>query len=274
MKPSQLVLSAAAAALLTAGYAAADISINSTSDSYSQNFNGLPNQDSGTFTWTDNSSLNGWYRRANVNNTDQTMDPDLVDYAVKGANVGNPGFYNVSTAGNSDRAAGFLVNGQPGGLKKGSLGVVFANNTGTTLTGFDLAYQGENWYKAVNETTLLFQWRVVDSFADINSDIDRAQDGWNDSGALSWTVAADTANAWVNGTANTASLSASISGMALADGQKLVMRWRIAESGAQRAGLMIDDVTVNNWVTIPEPSTAGMLSIALLFALLIRKIRV
>ncbi len=252
MKNMQKLTMALATIGLMAGIAGADIGITNLAQSYTQDFNTLPTQDTGTFTWTDNSTLDGWYRRANVSNADQTPDPDLVDYAVKGSSVSTSGFYNVSSAGNSDRAVGFRVNGQPAGLKKGSLGVIFDNNTGTTLTGFDLSYHGEKWYQSVNETTLLFQWRVVDSFADINNDIDRAQTGWNDAGALSWTVAGGAVNTWVNGTeaANSTNFSGSVTNnMSLAPGQKLVIRWRIAETGVGRAGLMIDDVQINNWVS-------------------------
>ena len=156
MKP---ILTSFMVAGLVAGGANADIAINSISDSYTQDFNSLPTQNSGTFTWADNSTLNGWYRRANVNNTTQTPDPDLVDYSAQGSNVGVPGFYNASTANNPDRAVGFRINGQPSGLKKGSVGVIFDNNTGLTLTGFDLSYQGEQWYQSLNATTLEFQWR-------------------------------------------------------------------------------------------------------------------
>jgi hypothetical protein len=272
MKMTLKVMAAVAAFSLAAGVTNADISINAVTDVYTQDFNSLPTQDAGTFTWTDNSTLNGWYRRANVNNTDQTPDPDLVDYAVKGANVGVPGFYNVSTLGNPDRAVGFRINGAPSGLKKGSLGLIFENNTGTTLTGFDVAYQGEQWFQSVNDTTLVYQWRVVDSFADINNDIDRAQAGWsNESSPLAWFVAGGSANAWMNGLQNSTSISGSVSGMSLAPGQKLVMRWRIPLAGAQRAGLFIDDVQVNNWVAIPEPGTLGLMMILGTSAIFIRR---
>ena len=62
------------------------ISITDTSFSYSQDFNGLPLNGAARsdLTWTDNSTLPGWYRRANVNNTDQTPDPHLKDYTAKG----------------------------------------------------------------------------------------------------------------------------------------------------------------------------------------------
>ncbi len=254
-------LASALVAGLLAGAANADIAINSVSDSYSQSFNSLPIQNSGTSTWTDNSTLGGWYRRANVSNADQTQDPELVNYAVQGSNVGPAGFYNVSTANNSDRAIGFRVDGQPGGLKKGSVGVIFENNSGTTLTGFDVAYRGEQWYRSGNATTLLFQWRVVDSFADISNDIDIALAGWNDAGALSWAVAAGGSATWINGTTagNYTNIIGSVTGMSLGDGQKLILRWRIAETGESKAGLMIDDVTVNNFQAIPEPATLGLI---------------
>ena len=264
-----LASAVAVAVSLMTGIAEADIQINSVSDTYTQNFNSLPTQDSGTFSWTDNSTLNGWYRRSNVNNTDQTPDPDLVDYGVKGSNVGPAGFYNVSTAGNDDRAVGFRINGQASGLKKGSIGVIFDNNTGSTLTGFNLSYKGEQWYKSVNDTTLEFQWRVVDSFADINNDIDRAQSGWSaEGGPLAWFVAGGDANSWINGMSNSTNISGSVTGISWAAGQKLVMRWRIPETGQGKAGLMIDDVS---FAAIPEPTTLSLVAVSGLSALLLRR---
>jgi len=268
-----IILASALSVVLLAGGANADVSINSVSYVYTQDFNSLTVQDAGTFSWTDNSTLNGWYRRSNVNNSDQTPDPELVDYAVKGSNVGAAGFYNVSTAGNADRALGFRINGTPEGLKKGSLGVIFDNNTGTTLTGFDLSYTGEQWYKSVNDTTLEFQWRVVDSFADINNDIDRAQSGWSAEGSpLAWFVAGS-ANGWANGMSNSTNISGSVTGMSLAPGQKLVMRWRIPETGEGKAGLMIDDVTVSNFIAIPEPTTLSLIAVSGLSAMFVRRMK-
>lgn len=254
MKSMLNVIIAVAIIGFVTGAAVADISITSLSQGYSQNFNTLPTQDAGTFTWEDNTTLDGWYRRANVNNSTQTPDPDLVDYAVKGSNVGSPGFYNASTAGNSDRAAGFLVNGQPGGLKKGSLGVIFTNETGSTIQSFEVSYAGEKWYKTVNDTTLKFQWIVTNSFAGIDSDIDLAGAPWNDVVALDWYVSADTASSWVNGTQaiNATNFSATVTNnVNLADGQVLILRWRIPETGTPEHGLFIDDVVVTNFLTAP-----------------------
>lgn len=254
---SSLILSIALAAPALHG----SLPIVSTDFAYSQDFNSLPTANTGTFTWADNSTLAGWYRRANVSNADQTPSPHLVDLSAQGSNVGPIGFYNASTANNSDRAVGFRINGQPDGLKKGSVGVVFANNTGTTITGFDLGYTGEKWYQAINDTTLLVQYAVVNSFAaDINGDIDRAQaDTWTDVGALSWTVnGVEGTNSWANGTqAGNFNVfePMTISGLSIADGQELVIRWRIAESGVNRSGLFIDDVT---FTVIPEPSTVAV----------------
>lgn len=240
------------------------ISILTTDFTYTQDFDSLPTANTGTFVWTDNETLPGWYRRSNISNADQTPNPNLVDRSAQGSNVGVIGFYNASTANNTDRAVGFRINGQPEGLKKGSVGVVFTNNTGTIITGFDLGYTGEKWYQAVNDTTLLVQYAVVDSFAtDINGDIDRAQPGtWTDVGALSWTVlGVEGTNSWTNGTqAGNFNVfePVTLSGLSIADGQQLVIRWRIAEAGAQRSGLFIDDVFFGNVTVIPEPRTVAV----------------
>lgn len=266
-------------ALIIGSNANASIVINNVGDSYSQNFDSapVPSTTRDAWTWTDNSTFAGWYRRANVNNVTQTLDPDLADYTAKGAGVTIDGFYNVHSGTSTDAALGFFIDGQPGGLKKGSVGMVFQNNTGTTLSGFDVAYKGEKWYRHTEETTLLFQYTVQNSFADINSDIDRAGAGiWTDVGGLSWTEAAITNNTtWQDGStaANSTNFNASVSGITLADGQSLIMRWRIPLTGTKEQGLFIDDVTVDNFVAIPEPATISMLGIGGLLTLLVRRMR-
>jgi hypothetical protein len=252
-------------ALLISSSASASIVINSVGDSYSQNFDSapIPTSNRDAWTWTDNSTFAGWYRRSNVNNDTQTLDPDLADYTAKGAGVTIDGFYNAHAGTSTDAAVGFFVDGQSGGLKKGSVGMVFQNNTGTTLSGFDVAYKGEKWYQHTADTTLLFQYTVQDSFADINSDIDRAGAGiWTDVGALSWTETAAAGTGWVNGStaANGTNFNASVSGLSLADGQSLILRWRIPLTGTKEQGLFIDDVTVDNFQVIPEPATLGLIA--------------
>ena len=276
MKHLTLAVTALASACLPALSGA--ISIADSTFNYTQDFNSLPSADTGTFTWADNTTLAGWYRRANVSNTNQTLDPDLTDLSAKGSNVAVAGFYNASVAGGTDRAIGFRVNGQPEGLKKGSMGLVFKNDTGLTISGFDLGYRGEQWYRSTNETALLFQYAIVDSFAtDISGDIDRTQaNTWNDLGALSWTVPAGANNTWINGSdpANSVLFSpVSVSGLAVAPGQELVIRWRIAESGVGRAGLFIDDVSFGNVTTVPEPATYALLAGVLAIALVVRRRR-
>lgn len=234
----------------------------------------MPTANTGTFTWEDNSTLEGWYRRANVSNSNQTPDPGLIDISAQGSNVGPVGFYNASTANNSDRAVGFRIDGQPSGLKKGSVGVVFTNNTGLTITGFDLGYTGEQWYRSVNDTTLFLQYAVVNSFADdISGDIDRSQPGtWTGVSALSWTVEGGDTNTWTNGTEpafTNVFEPMTISGLSIADGQDLVIRWRIAETNENQAGLFIDDVTFGNITAIPEPSTYAVITGLLMFGLVL-----
>ena len=260
-----LVIAFATPALLHAS-----VTISNTDFTYSQDFNSLPTANNETLVWTDNETLPGWYRRSNVSNAVQTDNPNLVDWSAQGSNIGDPRFYNASTAGTSDRAVGFLIDG--GELTKGSVGVVFTNNTGLTITGFDLGYRGEQWYRYIDAvTTLNFEYAVVNSFAtDINGDIDRVQPGtWTGVSALSWTVEADGNTTFTNGT--TAGFSevfapVTLSGLSIADGQDLVIRWSIAETNEHQNGLFIDDVTFGNVTAIPEPSTYAVITGLLMFS--------
>ncbi len=72
--------------------------------------------------------------------------------------------------------------------------------------------------------------------------------------------------------ANGTNISASISGAALADGQVLIMRWRIPLTGQNENGLFIDDVVVNNFVAIPEPATLGLIAAFGVSVLFIRRL--
>jgi hypothetical protein len=180
----------------------------------------------------------------------------------------------VSTAGSADRAVGFRINGAPTGLKKGSVGVVFENNTGVTLASLDVGYHGEQWYRGASNqvTTLAFQYRIESDFANINNDIDRAQSGWIAHDPLSWGVTNTlSANVWQNGKANSADFSSTISGLTLNDGELLIMRWRIPLTGDNENALIIDDVTVNNFVAVPEPTAFALIGLSGSAWLLLRR---
>jgi len=256
MKSTVKFIAAFAIIGLVTGTAGAAISITNLTQGYTQNFDTapIPVGTRDAWTWTDDSTFEGWYRRANVNNGTQTPDPDLLDYTSKGAGVTIDGFYNAHNGTNPDAAVGFLVDGNSGGLKKGSVGIIFTNETGSTIGSFDVSYRGEQWYRSTFDTTLKFQWIVTNSFADINSDIDRAGAPWNDSGALDWYAPTNATAGWLNGQllANGTNLSTTVNNnVNLAPGQVLILRWRIPESGSQENGLFIDDVVVTNFTAVP-----------------------
>jgi hypothetical protein len=79
------------------------------------------------------------------------------------------------------------------------------------------------------------------------------------------------ANVWQNGKVNSADFSSTISGLTLNDGELLIMRWRIPLTGNSENALMIDDVTVNNLVAVPEPTALALIGLSGSALLLLRR---
>ena len=88
---------------------------------------------SGSATWTDDSTIPGWYH-ARVTGT-ETIDAD-------DGSITTGGFHSYGTGTASDRALGSLGSSATGGV---FWGVRLQNNTGTTITAIDVSYIGEQW---------------------------------------------------------------------------------------------------------------------------------
>jgi hypothetical protein len=101
---------------------------------YNQNFDSLAN--SGTAnTWTDNSTLPGWYASKTVAGAVTTYRAD------NGA--GNAGaIYSFGATGSSERALGSIASGTPGNF---AYGVRFLNDTVQAVTNLSISYVGEQW---------------------------------------------------------------------------------------------------------------------------------
>ena len=121
------------AALGFASSATAQVSLTTVGSTYSQNFDTLPT--SGSATWTNNSTIPGWYQaRTGTGTTIVANDGS--------SNAGN--LYSYGTGTSTDRALGSVGSG---GATAGSFfwGVRLQNNTGTTITSVDISYTGEQW---------------------------------------------------------------------------------------------------------------------------------
>ena len=121
-------------------------SITSFGVPLTENFDSLVS--TGTnLTWTDNSTIPGWYStRATYNS---------------GTGSSNTGaLYSFGLAGAADRALGSVASGGTGTVYQA---VRLTNNTGGTISSLDVSYAGEQWRNGGNTTahTLTFQYQVA-----------------------------------------------------------------------------------------------------------------
>src|SRR5215468_11116155 len=124
-------------------------SITALGSPLTENFDTLPS--SGSATWTNNSTIPGWYHaRTGTGVTIVANDG--------GSNAGN--LYSYGTSGSTDRALGSVGSGN---AAVGNLfwGVRLQNNTGSTITSLAVSYTGEQWRNsAAPAQTVSFSYLV------------------------------------------------------------------------------------------------------------------
>ena len=105
----------------------------STSGTYSQNFDGLINASSST--WTDNSTITNWYAQ-------RTGTGTTIVAGDGSSNAG--GLYSFGTTSSTDRALGSVGSGN---AAAGSFayGILLQNTSGVTITDMKVSYTLEQW---------------------------------------------------------------------------------------------------------------------------------
>jgi len=103
-------------------------------ETYSENFNGLISSGNGTY--TDNSTIAGWYVSS------EEMDENDDEYiAGTGSSTGGE-VYSFGSASASDRALGYLGSG---GNDYFNLSLRLVNSTGAAIDQITISYTGEQW---------------------------------------------------------------------------------------------------------------------------------
>jgi hypothetical protein len=95
--------------------------------SYSENFDTLAN--SGTNTWTNDSTIDGW-------------QSSRTTYLGDNGNNNGGNLYSYGNTASADRALGSLASSGTGTV---TFGVCFTNNTGVTIQNINVGYTGEQW---------------------------------------------------------------------------------------------------------------------------------
>jgi hypothetical protein len=169
--------------LVLAQSAPAAISIDTADFAYTQDFSSLPATGT-TFSWTNNSTLPGWYRDYWAASPE--VEPPFRDVSVQTTGAVNSGvasqdgFINIGAEASSDRT---LVLRRAFSFH-GAFGAVFRNDSGATLQNFSVGYTGEQWRRHGDgiATSLYFEYAVMASVDGL--DIDSDPEGWTRVNAL------------------------------------------------------------------------------------------
>ena len=247
---------------------------------YNQNFDSLPNTPvNGTTTWTDNSTLLGWYSsRAFTAGTTSAYGP----YAYPSVRVGDGTttsgwLYSFGVAGVNaveERAIGSTSSGTP---KTNIFGVLFQNDTAGNLGDATVSYTGEQWRNGGNTAAhkLAVSYQVFSSAVSSPVGVDSApNNGWTALSALDFTSPTTGATAAAldgNAPANrTVFANVPLTGVVLSPGQQIFLRWLDIDDSGNDHGLGVDDFSIT-FAAVPEPGTVALAGLAALGFFLRRK---
>ncbi len=203
--------------------AAGSISLAALGTPYTQNFDTLAN------TGTSPTTPLGWGLSEAGTNADTT-------YAA-GDGTGNGGnTYSFGSVGSTERAFGGL---QSGALIP-TIGAAFTNNTGSPITSLAIAYTGEEWRLGTAGRTdqIVFQY---------STDATSLTTGtWNNAASLNFNTPDTATTGAKNGdlAADRTSISATISGLNLANGAGFWIRWTDTNATGADDGLAVDDFSL------------------------------
>ncbi|HEV7666901.1 MAG TPA: ExeM/NucH family extracellular endonuclease [Thermoanaerobaculia bacterium] len=220
--------------------AAAQISLTTLGTPVTQNFDTLATAGTAN-AWADNSTLPGWYSQFSATPTNPTT------YRADAGASNTGAIYSWGTGTATERAFGSVASGTPANIFNAAR---LVNNTGSTITSFLIAFNGEEWRDGGAVTpvaqTLSFEYQVA--AAGVITDSNTPTTGWTSFTSLDFVsptftntgagVAVD-GNAAANRTAKSATLTVSVS-----PGQEIWLRWKDLNDAGNDHGLGIDDLSV------------------------------
>lgn len=226
---------------------AAMAQVSYSGGTYSQDFNTLAMTGTSN-TWTDNSTLLGWYSTRIVYVADSGT-----------SNTGGLHSYGAASTDN-ERALGSLGSGGTGTFYYGAQ---FVNNMGGDANFFVLQYTGEQWRDTnnTNAQTLAFSYSL---------DATTISNGtWTNVSALDFTSPQHTSTAAaINGNlaANQTALNQMVNLSSLwTSGSSLWIRWTQIDNSGTDHGLAVDDLSFTSRANpVPEPASMAALGLGAL----------
>lgn len=217
----------------------AQIAITTTGTTISQAFTTLPTTTTTAF--TSNSLITGVY--AEHTGTGSAIVAD------NGASaVGN--LYSYGATNSTDRSLGSVGDGASGG--NFAYGLRFRNNTGAVITSLQVSYTGEQWRNSgASAQEITFAYLVSTTpiaTLSVSSSI-AVPAGYTSVAALSFTSPVSGTSVAIgpidgNAAVNRTTKTSVITGLAIAPGSEIMLRWFDADQAGDDHGLAIDDVSV------------------------------
>jgi hypothetical protein len=225
--------------------------LEQSSGTYSQNFNTLATSGT-TNTWTDNSTLLGWYWQNT--GTGKTYNTDAGTSTAGGR-------YSYGSTSNSDRAMGSIGSSNVA-AGQFAWGVQFKNSTGSSVEVMKISYVGEQWRNSAAATQTATFWYKKSSSL-INELTPNNSTGWIAFTALNFTspITGGTAGALDgNASANRVVFNQiEMAGIDLGIDEYIMFRWDDPDHSGSDHGLSIDDFSFE-WST--STSQVGSLSLS------------
>ncbi|MCS7012919.1 MAG: T9SS type A sorting domain-containing protein [Chloroherpetonaceae bacterium] len=228
--------------LSTAAYS--QVNINSLPATITQDFNTLATSGT-TNTWTDNSTLTGWYATW-VGGTGTFSN----QYRADDGSSNTGALYSFGTGTQTDRALGSLASGTTGTI---IFGIRLKNNTAQTITSLQISYTGEQWRNGgrTDNDSLHFSYQIGATVTSLTSGTWTADTDLSFVGPVNAaTASALNGNLAANRVTRTKTLTVSIPA-----GQEIMLRWVDFNSPGNDHGLAVDDLTITASATAAGPAT-------------------
>jgi len=215
----------------------AQFSISATATNYTQDFDALSSAGS----WSNNSTLTGWYART-------TATSSITTYGLNTGSTTTAGLYSYGVAGTnpaSDRALGYATSNAftgSSGSGRNYIGWRLVNNTGSAISSITVTWTGEQWRRdntVAQSMNLSYQQgaTVTDLLSGTWTSASSTFSSPNNTGAAS----ALDGNAPGN---RSAGISVTIT-VNIPAGEEIMLRWDDLNDSGNDHHLALDDVTVN-----------------------------